>query len=416
MTSIFLRKEESPLVTLNSQEIAEGKGIFLVDTGAELNLVKKCRVKLDSKINTRIKYHLFGIGEQSIETRGEIFLIINGTPCPFQVVPNGLAIPHDGMIGMPFLKNAVIDLEGKEIKHALGNFPFNPEDQSRTFRVSARTKQLISIPVSNPAMGEGYLPRVNIGPGIFLGEALTKVKNNEIKIFCFNTTSREIFLSLPPLTLEEFDLPKFYSAKVHSITPVNKLKCTKAKKFNELVSTLDLSNLNSEERSSLLSLLAKYSFQFYLKGDQLGCTNVVKHRILTTDEIPVNKKSFRAPPIHKEVITKEVASLSKNMSIVPSESPYNSPVWVVPKKPDSEGNKRWRMVINYRALNEKTIADAYPLPNITDILDQLGGAKHFSVFIWPKDSIKSKLILQIDIKQPFLLHSGITSSRECRLG
>jgi len=38
------------------------------------------------------------------------------------------------------------------------------------------------------------------------------------------------------------------------------------------------------------------------------------------------------------------------------------------------------MVIDYRSLNEKTIGDAYPLPNITEILDQLGSAKYFSTF------------------------------------
>jgi len=38
------------------------------------------------------------------------------------------------------------------------------------------------------------------------------------------------------------------------------------------------------------------------------------------------------------------------------------------------------MVIDYRILNEKTISDAYPLPNINEILDQLGSAKYFSVF------------------------------------
>jgi len=55
-------------------------------------------------------------------------------------------------------------------------------------------------------------------------------------------------------------------------------------------------------------------------------------------------------------------------------------VWIVPKKPDSKGNKRWRMVLDFRDLNDKTIGDAYPLPNITEILDQLGSAKYFSVF------------------------------------
>ena len=69
-----------------------------------------------------------------------------------------------------------------------------------------------------------------------------------------------------------------------------------------------------------------------------------------------------------------------NDIIEPSSSPYNSPVWIVPKKPDPQtGKSRWRMVIDYRKLNEKTINDAYPLPLITDILDQLGSAKYFSV-------------------------------------
>jgi len=37
------------------------------------------------------------------------------------------------------------------------------------------------------------------------------------------------------------------------------------------------------------------------------------------------------------------------------------------------------MVLDFRALNDKTIGDAYPLPNIVDILYQLGGARYFSV-------------------------------------
>jgi len=38
------------------------------------------------------------------------------------------------------------------------------------------------------------------------------------------------------------------------------------------------------------------------------------------------------------------------------------------------------MVIDYRVLKEKTIGDTYLLPNIVQILDQLGSAKYFSIF------------------------------------
>ena len=37
-----------------------------------------------------------------------------------------------------------------------------------------------------------------------------------------------------------------------------------------------------------------------------------------------------------------------------------------------------RMVVDYRALNEVTIKNKYPLPMINDLFDQLQGAKVFS--------------------------------------
>ena len=41
---------------------------------------------------------------------------------------------------------------------------------------------------------------------------------------------------------------------------------------------------------------------------------------------------------------------------------------------------KWRMVLDYRKINEKRIGDSYPLPNVSDILDSLGSARYFSVF------------------------------------
>lgn len=38
---------------------------------------------------------------------------------------------------------------------------------------------------------------------------------------------------------------------------------------------------------------------------------------------------------------------------------------------------KWRLVVDYRTLNEITVGDAYPFPHIEEILDQLGHAKYF---------------------------------------
>ena len=62
--------------------------------------------------------------------------------------------------------------------------------------------------------------------------------------------------------------------------------------------------------------------------------------------------------------------------IKPSSSPYNSPLWIVPKKMDSSGKQKWRLVSDFRQLNDKTISDGYPLPDITQIIDQVGGHKY----------------------------------------
>ncbi|XP_045479182.1 uncharacterized protein LOC123684075 [Harmonia axyridis] len=62
----------------------------------------------------------------------------------------------------------------------------------------------------------------------------------------------------------------------------------------------------------------------------------------------------------------------------PSNSPWNSPIWIVPKKMDASGKQKWRLVCDFRKLNEITIGDSYPLPNIENILDQLGNAIYFS--------------------------------------
>lgn len=61
-----------------------------------------------------------------------------------------------------------------------------------------------------------------------------------------------------------------------------------------------------------------------------------------------------------------------------SQSPWNSPLWIVSKKLDASGKQKWRIVLDYRKINEKTVDDRYPIPNITDLLDKLGKRLYFS--------------------------------------
>jgi len=76
-------------------------------------------------------------------------------------------------------------------------------------------------------------------------------------------------------------------------------------------------------------------------------------------------------------VRQELASLLKSMQkskvIQPSNIPWASPVVLVRKKDDS-----LRLCVDYRKLNLVTKGDAFPMPRIDDILDELGQSKYFT--------------------------------------
>lgn len=114
---------------------------------------------------------------------------------------------------------------------------------------------------------------------------------------------------------------------------------------------------------------------FFLPGDYLTHSDSITHSIDVDKQPPINVRPYRLPQIHKEEI---IQNMVESNIIRPSKSPWNSPLLIVPKKSDKDGNKKWRVVVDFRRLNNVTIGDAFPLPNITDIFDQLGKSKYFT--------------------------------------
>lgn len=106
--------------------------------------------------------------------------------------------------------------------------------------------------------------------------------------------------------------------------------------------------------------------------------NFYQQKLRITDDTPFYSKNYRLPQSHKAEIDRQVGKLLESELIEPSCSNYNSPLILVPK-PILNGEKRWRMCVDYRLINKKLIADKYPLPRIDEILDSLGRAKYFSV-------------------------------------
>ena len=61
-----------------------------------------------------------------------------------------------------------------------------------------------------------------------------------------------------------------------------------------------------------------------------------------------------------------------------STSPWNSLIIFVKKKEDASKKDKWRLVVDFRRLNEVTVGDSYPLPLITDVLSALGKVRYYT--------------------------------------
>ena len=81
--------------------------------------------------------------------------------------------------------------------------------------------------------------------------------------------------------------------------------------------------------------------------------------------------------MHREEVRRQTDQMLLDGIIEPSASPCNSPILVIPKNEDTSGRNKWRIVVDFRKLNEVTVGNSFPLPVITEILDVLENSKYF---------------------------------------
>ena len=217
----------------------------------------------------------------------------------------------------------------------------------------------------------------SIHEDVLIGASLNKVENKlTIKAINLSDNEKSIqkntpILHLTPLTDilvgENTDNNNTHSSKAneHKIFTIN----------NELefLNKIDIGKLSNEEKQKVIELLRNYPHVFSQGPTDLGFTDKIVHKIETTNDKPVNKKSYRMEHSKREALEKEVKDLMDARVIQHSTSLYNAPVLLVRKKDGS-----FRLVIDYRALNSVTKDENWPLPNINDIFDSLKGNTYFS--------------------------------------
>ncbi|XP_063359875.1 uncharacterized protein LOC134649088 [Cydia amplana] len=125
-------------------------------------------------------------------------------------------------------------------------------------------------------------------------------------------------------------------------------------------------------RIRVRSTYNRHTMMKNLTGDKLTTTNLLEHKInLKENASPVYVKPYRIPHALRKELQTQIQDMLDNDIIEETTSEWSSPVLLVPKKSDKLGEKKWRLVVDYRQLNNKIQDDKFPLPNITEILDSL---------------------------------------------
>lgn len=154
--------------------------------------------------------------------------------------------------------------------------------------------------------------------------------------------------------------------------------------------SISLDHLDSVQQPQAKAIIDK--FQDLSGKNGLGRTNKIEMFIDTGDSRPFKQKQYPLSPHLSKILNDEIDDMLNLKVIEPSNSPWSSPLMMVKK---SSGE--YRVCFDGRKLNSITKHDAYPLPRIDSILNNLRDAKYIS---------------SIDLKKAFWQVPLDVSSRE----
>lgn len=347
---------------------------LLIDNGATVSVLKSYCL-LAERVDARNKTRITGVcGSMTSQGSATVEFLVGSERVAHRfIILEHLETQLDGILGVDFLKSrfACIDYFHRFFSFSNNNHLIKISLTGRVntcISIPARCEQVVFCNVTET--DECVIENEMISEGVLTASTIVRPQNGKVPVRILNTRDERV-------ELINF-VPNTHKLRNYELRGLAEPKLT-SEKARKIIDVIELKHLRGEEFDSVYRICLKYFDVFHDKDEPLGVTNLYREKIaLAPGAQPSYKKPYRLPHAQKELIQKEIKEMLANDIIEPAKSPWSSPLLIVPKKADASGQKKWRVVIDYRELNEKIIGDKFPLPNITEILDSLSGAILFS--------------------------------------
>ena len=158
-------------------------------------------------------------------------------------------------------------------------------------------------------------------------------------------------------------------------------------------------------------LVRNNSNLFSAKGEPIGDSQLEALSI-NTNSRPICQKAYRTRLTKRKIVEDSIAEMLRDDIIEPSSSPWASPILLVKKKDGLEH----RFSIDFRRVNAVTERDQYPMANISEIFDLLGGSKIFSTLDLKSGYWQLPVAIKDRPKTAFRCHLGLFQCKRIPFG
>jgi len=223
---------------------------LLLDTGAELNLIKLNTLQDDVQVSNKKIYNMQGINDKLVSTLGSTILTVsidnNETyETEFQVVDSAFPIVGDGILGNPFLKanKIIIDMEKEELSTRNENSTVIPPRSELIIPVYVNTNE--------PSARNVLIHAQELEKNILCGNVLNIIKNQQVLISVMNPTEEPQEILTPKLT--DLSHEVFDTISMNNMRTVERYNST-GNRIQILKDSLRCDHMNNEERTIIQEL------------------------------------------------------------------------------------------------------------------------------------------------------------------